>query len=89
MLSATNSTPLRSQGGILHATAVLLPGILSGHGVHESVFRWGVKPHPTEYSSPNNKSAYDIPFVSFTPMRLRGNDDKININKNYIMMQYQ
>ena len=35
-------------------------------------YRWGIKPHPTEeyvsYSSPKNKSAYDIP-VSLTPMR--------------------
>jgi hypothetical protein len=34
-------------------------------------YRWGIKPHPTEeyvsYSSPKNKSAYDI-LVSLTPM---------------------
>ena len=41
-------------------------------------FRWGIKPHPTKkfvsYSSPNNKSAYDI-LVSLTPTRLSRSDD--------------
>ena len=48
------------------------------------LFKWGVKPRSTKkfepYSSPNNKSAYDIP-LSLTPMRLGGSDGFLTSNE--------